>query len=197
MVLKLRELKKKSINLGLDLQGGMYLVLHVETPKNIDLNEKNDIVERTTFVIKNRIDNLGIAEPIVQKIGSERIMIQLPGVLDRERAREIIGRTAQLEFRLLAEPQILEATINRIDRYLSGEIDTLKDTTTIDTLLRNKPFSSLLVNYGGDLAISEELIDSVKKILNREDIKNLIESFLKRENAVLFILGKNENRNHK
>jgi len=171
---KLRELKKKSINLGLDLQGGMYLVLHVETPKNANLNEKNDIVERTTFVIKNRIDNLGIAEPIVQKIGSERIMVQLPGVLDRERAREIIGRTAQLEFRLLAEPQILEATINRIDRYLSGEKDTIRDTTKIDTLLKNKPFSSLLVNYGGDLAISEELIDSVKKILNREDIKNLI-----------------------
>lgn len=171
---KIRELKNKSLNLGLDLQGGMHLVLQVEVPRNVNPSEVGDVVERTVFVIKNRIDNLGIAEPIVQKIGSDRILVQLPGVLDRERAREIIGRTAQLEFRLLADPEILNATINRIDRYLSGEVDTLKDTTKIDTLLKNKPFSSLLINYGGDLAISEEFIDSVKKILNREDIKNLI-----------------------
>jgi len=170
---KLRELKNKSINLGLDLQGGMYLVLQVDVPNNVP--DKNEVVERTAFVIKNRIDNLGIAEPIVQKIGAERIMVQLPGVLDRERAREIIGRTAQLEFRLLAEPQILEMTINRIDRYLSGQTDTLKnDTTKADTLLKNKPFSSLLINYGGDIAIIEEFIDSVKKILSREDVINLI-----------------------
>ncbi len=177
---KFRELKNKSINLGLDLQGGMYLVLQVDVPQSVP--NKNEVVDRTVFVLKNRIDNLGIAEPIVQKLGSERLMIQLPGVLDRERAREIIGRTAQLEFRLLAEPEILNSTINRIDRYLSGQIDTIsKDTTkkdtsnlSIDTLLKNKLFSSLLINYGGDLAISEEFIDSVKKILIREDVKSLI-----------------------
>ncbi|MEO0210215.1 MAG: hypothetical protein ABIL43_08500, partial [candidate division WOR-3 bacterium] len=107
---KIRELKNKSLNLGLDLQGGMHLVLQVEVPRNVNPSEVGDVVERTVFVIKNRIDNLGIAEPIVQKIGSDRILVQLPGVLDRERAREIIGRTAQLEFRLLADPEILNAT---------------------------------------------------------------------------------------
>ncbi|MCX7947743.1 MAG: protein translocase subunit SecD [candidate division WOR-3 bacterium] len=170
---KFRELKSKSLNLGLDLQGGMYLVLQVEQPRERTTENIADIVERTVFVIKNRIDNLGIAEPIVQKIGNERIMVQLPGVLDRERAREIIGRTAQLEFRLVAEPQILEATLNRIDRYLLGE-DTLKQDTLKDTLMLNRPFSSMLINYGGDMAIMEENIDSIKKLLSRSDIKQLI-----------------------
>ncbi|HQJ15114.1 MAG TPA: protein translocase subunit SecD [Candidatus Omnitrophota bacterium] len=90
----------KRINLGLDLQGGMHLLLKVDTSK---LNEKAkaDAADRAIEVIRNRIDQFGVRETSIQKQGSDEIVVQLPGITDRNRALEVIGRTALLEFRLV------------------------------------------------------------------------------------------------
>jgi preprotein translocase subunit SecD len=61
------------------------------------------VVEQALKIIRNRIDQFGVAEPTIQKQGSSQIVVQLPGIQDPQRAKELIGRTAQLEFRLLAE----------------------------------------------------------------------------------------------
>lgn len=90
------------INLGLDLQGGMHLILEVDTSK-LSANEKKDAPQRALEVIRNRIDQFGVLEPVIQLQGNNRILVQLPGVTDRGRAKEIIGRTAHLEFRLVGE----------------------------------------------------------------------------------------------
>jgi protein-export membrane protein SecD len=94
---------KGKITLGLDLQGGMHMRLEVDTkklPADIKLGEA---VDRVLEILRNRIDELGVAEPILQKEGEKWIVIQLPGIKDPDRAMKIVGQTALLEFKLVDE----------------------------------------------------------------------------------------------
>lgn len=90
----------KRINLGLDLKGGMHLILRVETEK-LTAEAKSDAVLRAIEILRNRIDSIGVGETVIQRQGENQILIQLPGVTDREQAINLIGRVAQLEFRLV------------------------------------------------------------------------------------------------
>jgi preprotein translocase subunit SecD len=63
---------------------------------------RDSVVEQALKIIRNRIDQFGVAEPTIQKQGSSQIVVQLPGIQDPQRAKELIGRTAQLEFKLVA-----------------------------------------------------------------------------------------------
>lgn len=102
---------KDRINLGLDLQGGMHLVLKVDTSK-LPASARTDAADRALEVIRNRIDEFGVKEPAIHRQGTEEIVVQLPGETDRQRALEIIGRTAHLEFRLVADdPEKLQQAI--------------------------------------------------------------------------------------
>ena len=94
--------KEGKINLGLDLQGGMHLILEIDTA-NLSENEAKDAPQRALEVIRNRIDQFGVMEPVIQLQGKNRLLVQLPGITDRERAKEIIGKTAHLEFRLVGD----------------------------------------------------------------------------------------------
>ena len=80
---------------GLDLEGGVYVLLEA---KNVDADESDDAVQRAITIIRNRIDELGVTEPIIQREGDRRIRIELPGIEDQAQAMEIIGRTALLTF---------------------------------------------------------------------------------------------------
>lgn len=91
----------KRINLGLDLKGGMHLILKVENENLKDEAAKNDAVLRAMEVLRNRIDGLGVAETLIQRQGENQILVQLPGVTDRNKAIEMVGRVAHLEFRLV------------------------------------------------------------------------------------------------
>ncbi|HTN72298.1 MAG TPA: protein translocase subunit SecD [Methylomirabilota bacterium] len=64
---------------------------------------QDGVVEQALKIIRNRIDQFGVAEPTIQKQGSSQIVVQLPGIQDPQRAKELIGRTAQLEFKLVVE----------------------------------------------------------------------------------------------
>jgi SecD/SecF fusion protein len=86
---------QKSATLGLDLQGGLEVVLKAVPPKGHTLTE--DDLDRSVDIMRNRIDKLGVAEPEIRKQGSDEIVIQLAGVTDPEKAAELIGKTAQLE----------------------------------------------------------------------------------------------------
>ncbi len=100
------------INLGLDLQGGMHLILQVDTSK-LSPNEAKDAPQRALEVIRNRIDQFGVMEPVIQLQGKDRLLVQLPGITDRERAKEIIGRTAHLEFKLVSDdPELVKSAIS-------------------------------------------------------------------------------------
>lgn len=105
----------KRISLGLDLQGGMYLILRVDTTK-LEEKAKPDAVERALEIIRNRIDEFGVKEPIVQIQGEDEIVVQLPGLTDRKRALDLIGRTAMLEFKLVS------ADAQKISDALAGKV---------------------------------------------------------------------------
>jgi len=92
----------KRINLGLDLKGGMHLLLKIDT-SHLTGHAKEDAADRAVEVIRNRIDEFGVREPSIQKQGVDEIIVQLPGVADRQRAIDIIGKTAMLEFKLVSK----------------------------------------------------------------------------------------------
>ena len=86
-----------SIKQALDLQGGTHVVMEaVDTP---DAKVDEDAVKRVIKIIDKRINELGLTEPIVQRQGERRIIVELPGVKDPEKAIEMIGKTALLEFK--------------------------------------------------------------------------------------------------
>ncbi|MDO5576384.1 MAG: protein translocase subunit SecD [Fibrobacter sp.] len=121
---------KKILNLGLDLQGGMRLVLEIDRSK-LDQSQSEDVIDRAYTIIENRINALGVAEPIIQKQGKDRLIVELPGLKDESAAKGVIGRTAQLEFNLLREPVQLEQAINIIDNVIAGKAQ--KDTAETDS----------------------------------------------------------------
>ncbi|MGE5585211.1 MAG: protein translocase subunit SecD [Bacillota bacterium] len=88
---------KLPMNLGLDLRGGTRMVLEARDTDTVKADE--DAVARAKEVIERRVNQLGVAEPVIYRQGAKRIVVELAGVKDPERAREIIGKTAQLEFK--------------------------------------------------------------------------------------------------
>ena len=95
------------INLGLDLQGGMHLLLKVDTAKIPPEARAQDVTALALEIIRNRVDQFGVREPLIQRQGTEHILVQLPGVADRERALKLFGQTALLEFTLVSDSQRL------------------------------------------------------------------------------------------
>jgi SecD/SecF fusion protein len=96
--------------LGLDLQGGLEVVLEAVPPENRQLRESD--IKRSETIIRNRIDKLGVAEPEVRRQAENQISVQLAGVKNADRARELIGKTAQLQFYDL-EADLVGASVNQ------------------------------------------------------------------------------------
>ncbi|MDT8339870.1 MAG: protein translocase subunit SecD [Longimicrobiales bacterium] len=113
------ECVKSPIKLGLDLQGGMHLVLEVDDSLGTMTPEaRADAIDRVERVIRTRIDELGVEEPLIQKSGSERLIVELAGIRDQKRARDIVQQAAFLEFKLVRPVTELEAGLPRIDRAI-------------------------------------------------------------------------------
>ena len=171
---QLADLKKRSLNLGLDLQGGIHLVLEVKT-EGMEEQEAQDAVAQAQEVIRNRIDQFGVAEPTIQRQGDNRIIIELPGVQDVQRAKDLVGQTALLEFQLLEPPEDRTRLIQRIDQVLAPqkeeeeEEDLLLSSTT-----ESAPLSSMLSGAGEDLTVSGRDLLRVKNLLNTPEAQELI-----------------------
>jgi len=269
------KLSKNSINLGLDLQGGMHVVLEADVPNlvkklannkspellnAIDESEKRSINNQTDFfdefnliveqdsiplkrlysslisssrntdvldelkkqtenslnsvleIIRNRIDQFGVSEPNIQKSGNRRIIVELAGVKDPERARKLIQSTALLEFSIVKEIEQQQSLFNSIDELilkdnlilakeevkkvdivnpdslsedvlkgLFDEEDTFENNLneinlfkTSDELLQERPFSAYLKAFPGGVGVIESEYNSVKSILELQQIKDII-----------------------
>lgn len=121
----------KGITLGLDLRGGMYLAVEVDDPQGTMTAEaRRDATDQALQVINNRIDQFGVLEPLIQKMGDDRIIVQLPGIRDEDRAKAIIERTAFLEFQHVKPTQDFMNALARIDRAIvaSGKVVTSSKT---------------------------------------------------------------------
>ena len=86
-----------SIKLGLDLQGGTHIVLEAEDTPDAPVTE--DSLNRAVSIVERRINEMGLTEPLVQKEGARRIIVELPGEKNPEKAIETIGKTAVMEFK--------------------------------------------------------------------------------------------------
>lgn len=197
-ILKARE---KRLKLGLDLQGGMYVIMEVDIAKLlsdlakkqddilnqtltetteqsksndedfVDLFEKNlqkrglsikayygeirdeesdikstlkseveNAIDRAIQVVRNRVDQYGVSEPVIQKKGSSRLVVELPGVSNILEVRKLLQGTALLEFKLVIDPQIAVKVMEKINTYMAGgnldsliKADSLSKITKIDT----------------------------------------------------------------
>ncbi|MCD6181044.1 MAG: protein translocase subunit SecD [Candidatus Cloacimonetes bacterium] len=115
----------KHLKLGLDLQGGSQIQLEVDFSE-LQLNEKDkdDAVRTAERIIRNRIDQFGVSEPSIQRVGqTNRIIVQLPGLKDPSRAKDLIGQQAMLEFKLLAPAEDVKATYASLDAYLKEHVE--------------------------------------------------------------------------
>ena len=123
---------ENALKLGLDLQGGVHLVMEVDDSK-LDENARRDVMDRAIKIYRNRIDQFGVSEPTIQQQGDKRIIVELPGLEDVERAHRILGQTAQLEFRLVREPDELSRILQSLDRNLRGVkvTGTVVDTSSV------------------------------------------------------------------
>jgi len=88
---------REQIRLGLDLQGGIHMVYKADL-SSVEPGKEAEAIEGALTVIKKRIDILGVTEPVIQRQGEDRLLIQLPGISEVEKAKKLIGQTALLEF---------------------------------------------------------------------------------------------------
>jgi preprotein translocase subunit SecD len=128
---------------GLDLQGGMHLALELDQTKQVSADPKRDL-DLALTVLRKRIDEFGVEEPLIQKAGDDRIVVELAGISDPARAKAIVQRSAFLEFRITDKTNALEKAIPAMDRTLRG-LGIKGDTTT------GKP-SAVEQLLGGDSA---------------------------------------------
>ena len=233
----------KTIKQGLDLKGGIYIVLEVDLPQLIDnlaknkdnnfdlflidlkneynstsgdffsifeeLADENDLklpryfinygktkdqiiaqlslqsedsIRRVIEIIQNRVDQFGVAEPTIQKQGNNRVIVELAGIQDSERARDLLQSTALLELMIVKDIESTNALIRQLDSITAtsnekavnndNEINELFDTTESDNL----NFSSLLISVGGNLAISSKNLSSFKDILSQANVKQILDA---------------------
>lgn len=169
------ERPKRMLNLGLDLRGGSSLLLELEVSK-LDAKEPlSEAMARAIEIIRNRIDQYGLAETQITRQGDKWILVQLPGVANPQRAEELIGKTAQLQFRIVK---------NNVDAYQAA-IEKLESL--------DKPF-----NEDGDLdpSVKALLPDDVEIFRNKEGGYNVVSSEVKvtgadLDNAKLTMYGEN------
>ena len=256
-------LEKNTIKQGLDLKGGIYIVLEVDLPQldnnlannkdkkfdifindlkdgytnnSVDFFElfdskatnqdlklpryfitygktKNQIIEQLKFqaddsinriieIIQNRVDQFGVSEPTIQKQGNDRVIIELAGIQDSERARGLLQSTALLELMIVKDVESTNTIIRQIDNlsYSNNQIGIRSqnedatnagDLFSSDNEVSDLQFSSLLIGIGSDLAIDKENLEQFNNILSQENIKQLLEAtgsnFLFSNSSITFL----------
>ncbi|MEL1222269.1 MAG: protein translocase subunit SecD [Candidatus Neomarinimicrobiota bacterium] len=223
--------ESRSIKQGLDLKGGIYIVLEVDLPQLIDNLAKNkdnnfnnsssdfftffenladekelklpryfinyfktkdqiitqlslqseDSIKRVIEIIQNRVDQFGVAEPTIQKQGNNRVIVELAGIEDSERARDLLQSTALLELMIVKNVESTNAIIRQIDSIMTAsDGNDVKQNDQINELFDSSSsselgFSSLLISVGGNLAISSQDLTALKDILSKEDVKQILD----------------------
>lgn len=235
---ELLKAREDRIKLGLDLQGGMYVIMEVDIAKLLhDLAKKQDetldqvlaattemtktsdedfvdvvdtklkekglslkayygeirdddanikstlksevenAIDRAIQVVRNRIDQYGVSEPVIQKKGSSRLVVELPGVSNVGEVRKLLQGTALLEFKLVIDPQIAVKVMEKINTYMAGgnldsliKADSLSKITKVDT---TKKDTTKLTdkNVKKDSTTVSQTKDTTKKDVTKKDTK--------------------------
>ena len=239
---QLNYFETKSIKQGLDLKGGIYIVLEVDLPQLVDNLAKNkdkkfnefvddlrddyndstldfftmfeeeannkdiklpryfisygktkeqiiselslqseDSIKRVIEIIQNRVDQFGVAEPTIQKQGNNRVIVELAGIKDPERARDLLQSTALLELMIVKSIESTTSIIRQIDNVATVSVkedkkESINELFTDEETFGNLTFSSKLISIGGDLAVSADDLTSLKEILDQNEVKQILEA---------------------
>jgi protein-export membrane protein SecD len=165
------DLRRKAIHLGLDLQGGMHLVLEVDRSR-LNAAEGKEATERAMEIIRNRIDQFGVAEPLIQRQGEDRIVVQLPGLTDRQRAIDLIGKTALLEFNLVRTPEEAKTVFDRVDAFLAARGAGV--SAGLDTALRRTPLTAHFFSLESSAFVRDQDLPTVERMLATPGIDSII-----------------------
>ena len=126
------------VPLGLDLRGGSQLTIQVKTTEEIkEITERE--LEAVQKVVEGRINGLGVSEPVIQTVGTDKILVQLPGVNAPEQAEKVLGGTAQLEFRLQkpdTDTQLLAFRVSETE--LKNKQEELRTSNDADAIAKNQ-----------------------------------------------------------
>ncbi len=140
---------------GLDLQGGMHLALEIDESKGV-VADKKDAIGRALKTVRNRIDQFGVSEPLVQQAGDDRIIVELPGIDDQQRAQDVVQQSAFLQFQIVDKSNALEKSLPRLDAAVrSQQLDAATKTPSADPakLSAAAPLSGLLTSDTAKKAI--------------------------------------------
>lgn len=171
---KLDKLRDEALNLGLDLQGGMHLVLELDRTALRD-TEVKDAMDRAIQILRNRVDRFGVAEPTIQRQGEDRIVVELPGLLEKDRAINLIGQTAMLEFKLVKAEQDARRTLERLDQVLAARQGAGGDTAAAEYA---RPLTDLMpfwpeMPIGGGFVVESD-VPEAEAMLASLDLENLL-----------------------
>ncbi len=149
---------------GLDLVGGMHLTLEIDESKGAVAN-KAEALDRALTVVRSRIDEFGVAEPVVQKIGNDRIAVELPGIDDPDRATEVVQKSAFLQFQITDKSQAFEKNVARLDGILrdKGIVAAAKSDTGKGAAKAALPNLFASGDTGKKAAGDSSAADSVKR----------------------------------
>jgi len=145
---------------GLDLEGGVYVLL--EAAPTDDAETDYDAIQRAMTIIRSRIDELGVVEPILQREGDNRIRIELPGVEDQTQAMEVIGRTALLTFVSPEGEILLTGTDLKTAHFTRGQYNEPMVSLEFDAEGKDK-FAQATERYLGNIIaifLDEELVSA-------------------------------------
>jgi preprotein translocase subunit SecD len=166
-------------------------------------DESKKAIDRAMEIIGNRVDQYGVSEPSIQKLGGSRVNVELPGVSKEQEVRQLLQGTALLEFKLLRDPEIAYRIMDGIDKVLAGTADTTEtttaaaggdttatsgDTSTVTTpegdmtpeqFARKHPFFAVAIltqQFPGEALVAEDNRDKVRRMLERPDVQRVIPS---------------------
>jgi preprotein translocase subunit SecD len=131
---------------GLDLSGGMHLALEVDESKGVIAN-KSEAIDRALKVVRTRIEGMGVSETVIQKAGNDRIIVDIPGIDDRERAIKMAQDQAFLQFQIADKTQAFEKVLPRLDAIAKEKgFGTAAAAADAKTAAPNAGLNGLLTN---------------------------------------------------
>ena len=223
----LETLENKIIKLGLDLKGGIYIVLEVDLPTlvttlainkdakfertvndvrntltenpqrefftvftekisenglrlpryyDVDYGAKaedilnsiqeqaDDAINRVLEILQNRVDQFGVSEPTIQKQGNRRIIVELAGIQDSERARTLLQSTAQLEFFMVKSPEVTNDILSQIDKVVKGDEELEALAAAVD--------GEQGQTEDGELAVSNDQTISISELFGKDEVSS-------------------------
>ncbi len=152
-------------------------------------SEADEAVQRAVSIVRERVDRYGVSEPSIQRKGASRINVELPGVDDPQRVRDLLRGTARLEFRMMADPTELMASRNRIIGYfdaLGAEDETSAlDTTVLEAEDLAEVDAEVETSEADDLGEIAEADTGASEV---DDLLGLDDEAMELDNALLRVL---------